>query len=92
MEVDIQSSLDHPNIVKLYEVFQDAKRFYLVMELCTGGELFERIVAESEKHDGARAFEERGAATYMQQILGAMSASSLTPALRGVSPLFSRRF
>eukprot|EP00435_Cladocopium_sp_Y103_P018078 s900_g4.t1 len=70
VEVDIQSSLDHPNIVKLYE---DAKRFYLVMELCTGGELFERIVAESEKHDGARAFDERGAATYMQQILGAMS-------------------
>ena len=32
-----------------------------------------RIVAESEKHDGARAFDERGAATYMQQILGAMS-------------------
>jgi len=28
-------------------VLQDAKRFYLVMELCTGGELFERIVAES---------------------------------------------
>lgn len=76
VEVDIQSSLDHPNIVKLYEVFQDAKRFYLVMELCTGGELFERIVAESEKHDGARAFDERGAATYMQQILGAMSCWS----------------
>eukprot|EP00439_Symbiodinium_sp_Y106_P003873 s4241_g1.t1 len=73
VEVDIQSSLDHPNIVKLYEVFQDAKRFYLVMEICSGGELFERIVAESEKHDGARAFDERGAATYMQQILGAMS-------------------
>ena len=30
-------------------------------------------MAESEKHDGARAFDERGAATYMQQILGAMS-------------------
>lgn len=28
-----------------------------------------------EKHDGARAFDERGAATYMQQILGAMSHS-----------------
>lgn len=73
VEVDIQSALDHPNIVKLYEVFTDAKRVYLVMELCTGGELFDRIVAEAEKHDGERAFDERGCATYMQQILGAMS-------------------
>ncbi|CAL1127926.1 unnamed protein product [Cladocopium goreaui] len=75
-EVDIQSALDHPNIVKLYEVFVDAKKVYLVMELCTGGELFDRILEEAEKHEGsdaARAFDERGAATYMQQILGAMS-------------------
>ena len=75
-EVDIQSALDHPNIVKLYEVFLDAKKVYLVMELCTGGELFDRILEEAEKHEGsdaARAFDERGAATYMQQILGAMS-------------------
>ena len=30
-----------------------------------------------EKHDGARAFDERGAATYMQQILGAMSCLAM---------------
>ncbi|CAE8595997.1 unnamed protein product [Polarella glacialis] len=77
-EVDIQAALDHPNIVKLYEVFQDAKRYYLVMELCTGGELFDRIVEEAEKNSSAdsgasAAFSEQGAATYMQQILGAMS-------------------
>lgn len=75
-EVAIQQNLDHPNIVKLYEVFKDAKRMYLVMELCTGGELFDRIVSEAEKHADAgaegQAFDERGAATYMQQILGAM--------------------
>lgn len=71
-EVTIQQQLDHPNIVKLYEVFKDAKRVYLVMELCTGGELFDRIVQEAEKHEGDHAFDERGAATYMQQILGAM--------------------
>mmetsp|Transcript_81925 Transcript_81925/g.227133 ORF Transcript_81925/g.227133 Transcript_81925/m.227133 type:complete len:475 (-) Transcript_81925:278-1702(-) len=70
-EVAIQKSLDHPNIVKLYEVFKDAKRFYLVMELCTGGELFDRIVEEAEKHEG-QAFGERQAARIMQQILGAV--------------------
>merc|ERR1719506_2760457 len=46
------------------------------MELCTGGELFDRIVEEAEKHadEGKEgiAFDEKGAATYMQQILGAM--------------------
>lgn len=71
-EITIQQSLDHPNIVKLYEVFKDARKMYLVMELCTGGELFDRIVEEAEKNGEGTAFDERRAATYMQQILGAM--------------------
>ena len=29
--------LDHPNIIKLYETFEDAVAYYLVMELCQGG-------------------------------------------------------
>eukprot|EP00408_Alexandrium_pacificum_P050927 CAMPEP_0171265126 /NCGR_PEP_ID=MMETSP0790-20130122/57961_1 /TAXON_ID=2925 /ORGANISM="Alexandrium catenella, Strain OF101" /LENGTH=471 /DNA_ID=CAMNT_0011733779 /DNA_START=60 /DNA_END=1475 /DNA_ORIENTATION=+ len=70
-EVAIQKSLDHPNIVKLYEVFKDARRFYLVMELCSGGELFDRIVEEADKHEG-QAFGEAQAARIMQQILGAV--------------------
>jgi calcium-dependent protein kinase len=40
-EIEILKKLDHPNILKLYEIFEDDKRFYLVTELCTGGELFE---------------------------------------------------
>lgn len=36
--------MDHPNILKLYEVFQDDARFYVVTELCTGGELFDEIL------------------------------------------------
>eukprot|EP00440_Ansanella_granifera_P035819 gb/GFBE01038854.1/.p1 GENE.gb/GFBE01038854.1/~~gb/GFBE01038854.1/.p1 ORF type:complete len:474 (+),score=166.71 gb/GFBE01038854.1/:1-1422(+) len=71
-EMNIQAALDHPNIVKLYEVFEDGRNYYLVMELCSGGELFDRIVEEAEKHDGS-AFGEQDAATYMTQILGAMS-------------------
>jgi len=70
-EMDIQMMLDHPNIVKLYETFVDARRVYLVMEICTGGELFDRIVEEAEKHEGS-AFGEKDVARYMQQILGAM--------------------
>lgn len=71
-EILIQQELDHPNIVKLYEVFKDAKRIYLVMELCLGGELFDRIVEEAEKHGEGQAFDERAAAKYMAEILGAI--------------------
>ena len=34
-EIKILSLLDHPNIVRLFEVFEDAKNFYLIMELMT---------------------------------------------------------
>ena len=34
---------DHPNIMKIFEFYQDNAYFYIVSELCTGGELFDRI-------------------------------------------------
>lgn len=43
-EVEILIQLDHPNVVKLHEVWEDKTKFYMVMELMTGGELFDRIV------------------------------------------------
>jgi len=45
-EVKILQTLDHPNVIKLYEYFEDADNVYLVTELCSGGELFDRIIAE----------------------------------------------
>jgi len=43
-EVNALKTLDHPNIIKLFEIFMDKKKVYLVQELCTGGELFDFIV------------------------------------------------
>ena len=35
--------LDHPNIIKLYEVFEDAKYVHMVTDLCKGGDLFTHL-------------------------------------------------
>jgi calcium-dependent protein kinase len=43
-EVSILSATDHPNIVKLYEYFNEQYFFIIVTEYCSGGELFDRIV------------------------------------------------
>ena len=42
-EVDIISSLDHPNIIKFYETYNDKFYFHIVMELCRGKDLLYRI-------------------------------------------------
>ena len=42
-EVEIMKEIDHPNIVKIYEYFETNDFIYIVMELITGGELFEHI-------------------------------------------------
>jgi serine/threonine protein kinase len=42
-EIKILKLMDHPNIIKLYEIIETPKEIYLVMELCKGGELFDYI-------------------------------------------------
>ncbi|KAL5411444.1 hypothetical protein PMIN04_010234 [Paraphaeosphaeria minitans] len=43
-EVQIMRQLDHPNIVKLIDFSESRQYYYLVLELCPGGELFHQIV------------------------------------------------
>ena len=38
-EIDILRRLDHPNIVKVYETFEEEGLFHVVMELCCGGQV-----------------------------------------------------
>jgi len=67
LEVETLKKFDHPNIIKLEEVYEDEDNLYLVQELCTGGELFDRITAKGK-------YSEKDAAGVLQQILKGIQA------------------
>ncbi|KAM3147294.1 hypothetical protein pb186bvf_000545 [Paramecium bursaria] len=64
-EMNILKNLDHPHIVKLFELYQDDGSYYLVTEYLQGGELFDRIKKMNY-------FSENKAADYIKQILTAV--------------------
>lgn len=64
-EVSILKELDHPNIVKVNEFYQNSKYFFIVTEYLEGGELFDRIVEQNY-------FSEEQACSIMEQILSAV--------------------
>mmetsp|Transcript_9099 Transcript_9099/g.24202 ORF Transcript_9099/g.24202 Transcript_9099/m.24202 type:complete len:440 (+) Transcript_9099:108-1427(+) len=45
-EVDILTKCDHPNVVKMYAVYETETHLFLCLELLTGGELFDRIISK----------------------------------------------
>ena len=50
-EISILKALDHGNIVRLFDVFEEVDKYYLVMEMCNGGELFDRIVLKQKYNE-----------------------------------------
>ena len=42
--------LDHPNIIRLEEVYESHSEIYLVQEVCSGGELFDRLDEQPDYH------------------------------------------
>jgi len=63
-EAEILTKATHPNCVLLYDIFDTKHHLYLVMELCTGGELFDAICEQN--------FNERDAAKVVRQITEAL--------------------
>ncbi|KAF2074966.1 hypothetical protein CYY_003751 [Polysphondylium violaceum] len=64
-EIEIQSHLRHPNILRLYGYFYDEKRVFLIIEFAKGGECFKEL-------QKVRRFTEEYAATYSLQIADAL--------------------
>ena len=64
-EIEILRKADHPNIIKLYEVFESKRSFYLIMEECKGGEVFDRIIEHIQNKD---MYSEKNAAIIRQMI------------------------
>jgi len=64
-EINILRQLDHPNIIKLHEIWEWNEVCFLVLEYCSGGELFHYIL--EKKH-----LNEKEAASIMKQLLSAL--------------------
>jgi MAP/microtubule affinity-regulating kinase len=65
-EVRIMKMLNHPNIVKLYEVIETKHTLFLVMEYINGGELYDYLVAHGR-------MKEKDARSKFRQILSAVN-------------------
>ncbi|VDL96835.1 unnamed protein product [Schistocephalus solidus] len=64
-EAAIMRALDHPNLIKLYELVEDSEQIFLAMQLAEGGELFDRIIKRGK-------FTEKDAANVMSQVIRAV--------------------
>lgn len=63
----VESVSPHPNVIDLYDVYEDQTGVHLVLELCSGGELFDRIVAQEK-------YSEIEAASVVKQIAAGLTA------------------
>ena len=67
-EIKVLSHCDHPNIIKLYEVYEEEDYIYLILEYCVGGELDERLICKIE--EGIIFTEKEAANIFKKMMLG----------------------
>ena len=69
-EIEILKKMDHPNIIKLYEVYESERSLYLVMEECKGGEIFDRIIQHIQEK---KMYSEKDAAIIFEQVMSCIA-------------------
>jgi calcium-dependent protein kinase len=70
-EIDLLAQVRHPHIIQFMDVYEDSQQIHIVTELCTGGELYDRVVEKAESEE--KHFEERDAARIIRDILDAIA-------------------
>lgn len=69
-EIDLLRATDHPNIIRLYDIYEDTVYLYLIMEECIGGEFFDRLALKAKE---LKMYTEKEAAKIFKQILEAVN-------------------
>lgn len=69
-EIDLLKEVNHPHIIRLYDIFDDIFELHLVTELCTGGELYDKVIEKAESPEGH--FSEQDAGLLIRDILDAI--------------------
>ena len=55
-EIEMLRRLKHPNVIKIHKIQEDTKKFYIIMEYCENGELFNRIVEKQHLSEDEAAY------------------------------------
>ena len=69
-ELNLLRTTDHPNIIKLYDIYEDNKYIYLIMEECNGGEFFDSLAKRAKEKN---MYTEKECARIFKQILEAVN-------------------
>jgi len=80
LEVELQKTFDHPNICRVYDAYEDTKFYSIVMELCNGGDLFDRII------EYGNFSEKQAAGLVKQMVLGVNHMHSHHVCHRDIKP------
>jgi serine/threonine protein kinase len=72
-EITLLQEMKNDNIINLVDIIEEEDYVHLVTDLCSGGELFDKIVEKAEENNGSPCFREDEAARIMHQLLTAVS-------------------